>query len=691
MFFNGKYLCPNCFRELSSPGGCPHCGYRGGEVYPLALPEGTVLNGHYLLGRVLGQGGFGITYAAWDLAAGRKVAVKEFFPEYMATREESGRRVTPYSQSQEENYRFGMRQFLEEAGALSKFTLHPGIVSVYACFEENGTAYFTMEFLEGFTFKDYIAQRGGSVTWQDACNALLPVMDALEAVHQAGMVHRDVTPDNIFITREGQIKLLDFGAARYSLGDKSATLDVVLKHGFAPMEQYTAHGRRGPYTDIYALGACFYMALTGQIPPNALDRVNEDTLLPPEKLGAVLPGEASEAIMRALAVRAPQRQQTVSQLRQELLTPRPTTVTGGKTPKGLIIGLSAAVAVLAIALTAVLLFALPEKKAPEKEEPHISEKGEDTPASLPRLPEAEPEAPSAPGTPETVPEEPEEPPVEMGWLGGIYTGPVMDELPHGEGTLRWEQGSWEGTFAQGYPTGSGVFSTSDGEKISGNWNWGTVHFTHPRGMAASLRAGSYEGLLLDSIPNGYGTATFDLGGSYTGCFREGNPEGEGRYLRRDGSELTGRWTWVDRAEGSFYPEKKGTTTHYTGMMLDGSYQGFGCLEFDSCGSFYGEFYRGDPKGRGAYYYRCPETHVYLTGENWEFVYGDYRYENTYYGLKLDGTWQGFGIGILKSGNHYAGELLNDFRDGYGRVFLRNDIVDPNLCGIFRRGDFKRKA
>ena len=699
MKFNGMHICPNCFREQSFGGVCPHCGYQGEVRPPLALPEGTVLGGHYLLGRVLGQGGFGITYAAWDFSQNRKVAVKEYFPETFATRESATRRVTPLSHSHDENYRFGLQQFLKEAGALSQFTHIEEIVSVYACFEENGTAYFTMEFLEGITFKEYISRFGGRVPWQETCNVLFPVMTALDAVHQSGMVHRDVAPDNIFITQAGKIKLLDFGAARYSLGDKSATLDVVLKHGFAPMEQYTAHGRRGPYTDIYALGACFYMALTGQVPPNALDRVNEDTLVPPEQLGVSLPAEARNAILKALEVRSAQRQQTITQLRSELLSQKTVPINNSGTPgsKGLIRGLIAAVIVLALALAAVLIIPnldldsggrVAKPTEPRETEPKSTEprETESKPTEL-REPEQLPTVP-----PETLPEKPTEPPLlEMGWLGGIYVGQAGDgDIPQGEGKITWDCGSWEGNFDAGYPLGEGTFTTAEGEIIRGQWRWGTVTLTHARGMARSLRAGSYEGLLLDEIPNGYGKADFDLAGTYTGGFRSGNPKGLGAYRRRDGGELYGSWSWLDRQEGSFLPEKKGSTTYYTGMFLDGSYQGFGCLDFDSCGSFYGEFRRGEISGSGAYYYRCPETHVYLTGDNWEFVYGDYRYENTYYGMKLNGTWHGFGIGVLKSGNHYAGELLNDFRDGYGRVFLQNSTVDPNLCGIFREGGFVRK-
>lgn len=231
------------------------------EKYPLALTQGSVLAGQYVIEKVLGQGGFGITYKAVDHKTGQAVAVKEFFPDSMATRTQTT--VTAFSGERGESFAYGKACFLQEAETLAQFIGNENIVRVQSYFEENNTAYFVMDFVEGISFDAYIKERGGKISYEEAEKILVPVMDALAAVHSRGIIHRDVTPDNIYITKDGTVKLLDFGAARYSLGDKSRSLDVVLKHGFAPKEQYTRRGKQGAYTDVYTLGASFYFAVAG--------------------------------------------------------------------------------------------------------------------------------------------------------------------------------------------------------------------------------------------------------------------------------------------------------------------------------------------------------------------------------------------------------------------------------------------
>ena len=286
--------------------------------YPLALPAGSVLAGQYVIDKVLGQGGFGITYAATDHKTDTKVAVKEFFPESMATRTQSVS-VTPFSGDIGESFQYGKTCFLQEAETLAQFIGNENIVKIHCYFEENGTAYFVMDFVEGTSFDRYIKDKGGKISYEDTEKYLIPVMDALYAVHNKGIVHRDVTPDNIYITKDGVVKLLDFGAARYSLGDKSRSLDVVLKHGFAPKEQYTRRGRQGPFTDVYALGATFYFALTGKRPPDSIERLDEDNLVPPSTLGVSIPKSAEEAILRAMAVNPQGRFQTMQEFKNALL------------------------------------------------------------------------------------------------------------------------------------------------------------------------------------------------------------------------------------------------------------------------------------------------------------------------------------------------------------------------------------
>ena len=317
-----KRICYNCFRERNDSGtACPVCGYdpTGDEgKFPMALPHGTILAGKYITGRVLGQGGFGITYVAQDYKSKQLVAMKEYLPDTMAARG-ANHTVTAYTGSAGENFNYGKDCFLEEAKTLAEFIGNENIVRVYSYFEEYGTAYFAMEYIEGESFQDYIKSHGGKISWDETTKFLLPVMDALAAVHSKGIIHRDVTPDNIYITKDGVVKLLDFGAARYSLGDKSRSLDVVLKHGFAPKEQYTRHGRQGPYTDVYTVGASFYFALTGKKPPDAIDRIEEDNLMPPTSLGSSIPAAAEDAILKALNIQPQERFQTMSEFKAALL------------------------------------------------------------------------------------------------------------------------------------------------------------------------------------------------------------------------------------------------------------------------------------------------------------------------------------------------------------------------------------
>lgn len=306
-------LCYYCFKDKPELAPCPHCGYVAGmlkDKYPLALPEGTILSGRYIVGRVLGQGGFGITYVAQDWQTKQLVAIKEYFPDATATRTGS-RMVSSFSGEKGALFEYGKDRFADEAKAISRFINHPNIVTIYSFFEENNTAYYAMEYIQGENLLNYLNRRGKKISFGDARRILYPIMDALSAVHSVGLIHRDISPDNIFITKDNIPKLLDFGAARYSLGNKSNSLDVILKHGYAPKEQYTRHGIQGPYTDVYSLAATFYRAITGLTPPDSVERLDHDRLIPPEKLCRDIPHIASAALMQALSVYPKDRFQTM--------------------------------------------------------------------------------------------------------------------------------------------------------------------------------------------------------------------------------------------------------------------------------------------------------------------------------------------------------------------------------------------
>ena len=326
-----RNICYNCFKEKPEGGGpCPCCGFdleENAAKYPAALRAGTVLKGRYVIGRVLGQGGFGITYLAWDQSLEAKVAVKEYMPGEMAVRI-GGLGVQSRSAARREDFAYGKEWFQEEARILARFMGQPNIAGVTDYFDENGTSYFVMDYVEGISFKTYIANAGGKVSTEEALNVMIPVLRALTAVHGEGLIHRDVTPDNIYITKDGNVKLLDFGSARYSLGDKSKSLDVILKVGYAPKEQYIRRGRQGPYTDVYSCAACLYAAITGYLPPESLERLDHDTLVPPSEAGAEIPLYLERAILKGLAVQPEDRFQTAGEFLEALESQNVVELTG---------------------------------------------------------------------------------------------------------------------------------------------------------------------------------------------------------------------------------------------------------------------------------------------------------------------------------------------------------------------------
>lgn len=300
---------------------CPFCGYREGTpaAAPHYLKPGTVLAGKYLVGKGLGHGGFGTTYIARDQVLGIKLAIKEYLPQDCASRQPGTNLVVPYTGEGGKRFTDGLESFLQEARTLARFDGSPNIVGVRDFFTENGTAYLVMNYLEGITLKQYLVRSGGKpVPFDKMLGILLPVMDALRTVHAAGLLHRDISPDNIFLTTSGQVTLIDFGAARQSMNVQQS-MSVILKPGYAPEEQYRSRGHQGPWTDIYALGATMYRTLTGRIPPESLERQKQDCLVPPSRLGIRIPAYAEAAILRAMAVRAEDRFQTIDEFRAALL------------------------------------------------------------------------------------------------------------------------------------------------------------------------------------------------------------------------------------------------------------------------------------------------------------------------------------------------------------------------------------
>lgn len=679
--------CPNCFGEYNeSLDACPFCGYTPisqNDQYPLALAPGRILAGRYILGRVLGQGGFGITYLAWDVRDKVRVAIKEFFPDSLVMRQPDTTRVALLTGDREENFRFGKEQFLAEAKTLAQFVDNPNIVSVYSYFEENGTAYFAMEYVEGKSLKSYLKEKEGRLSWEETLQLLVPVMDALQAVHDKGIIHRDVKPDNIFITEDGHTKLLDFGSARYSLGDRSRSLDVVLTAGYAPKEQYARHSRQGPYTDVYSLAACFYACITGTVPTESVERTEDDDLPLPSARRAKLPAYAEDAILKGLSIKAENRWQTMADFKANLLSAAPDdntdvkdspsnthqTVTGNgdddnktknvvldregsvtqnnsvittgktsffnsikklKTPQ--IAGIIAAVLVICVfAGYMVIPF-----KATEKS---IQIDGKEV---------------------------------------GLYTGTVVAGKPSGEGRMEYTDGGvYDGSWEKGQRSGQGSMSYSNKNMYTGDW---MADVENGEGTMNYASGDVYKGDWLDGKRSGEGHMEYANGDVYEGGWLDDQRSGEGVLSAADGIRVyTGEWVedemegpvvltlsfnqeqgWVSTleatyengklvGEGVYTPVNGGAITAtweyvesmtmadgalYTGLLVDGLPYGYGSILYEDETSYTGEFSEGKRSGVGF----MDEGEDYYIGEWKNDVRNGYGYRHYFDGSVFEGSW-----------------------------------------------------
>ncbi len=307
---------------------CPHCGKRRSEYVtdPHHLTPGTLLNGKYEVGAVLGEGGFGITYIGRDRNLELRIAIKEYFPSGIVNRNNTASaEITASVGKAQEVFEKGKASFLEEARTLAKFSNLPNIVSVRDFFAENNTAYIVMEYLEGTNLKDYLTQKS-LMSFEQAFELLSPVMSALAKVHERGLIHRDISPANIMVLEDGTVKLLDFGAARDVSGADEKSLSVMLKPGYAPEEQYRSKGNQGPWTDVYALSATLYKIVTGITPDDAMNRIYRDELAKPSSVNGNITEEQEKVILKGMAVYQENRFQSVTELQlacQDSISHRP--------------------------------------------------------------------------------------------------------------------------------------------------------------------------------------------------------------------------------------------------------------------------------------------------------------------------------------------------------------------------------
>lgn len=356
MRINGQNVCIGCMKPLGLESGCSFCGMKQDDYNPIprCLLPGTKLADRYILGRVLGEGSFGITYIGWDQHMEIPVAVKEYFPSEMVSRDVicgKGNHVYLYENSRKGRYEDDLQKFLNEARCLSRFNDVKGIVSVLDFFYENNTAYIVMQYIDGVSVKQYVDENG-KIPAERVIESMEPVLLALEQVHQTGIVHRDISPDNIMIRKDGSLVLIDFGAARMRNMDHTKTMTVMFKRGFSPEEQYRYKGKWGAYTDVYSISATMYFMMTGTPPTDSVIRALGDELPSLVSMKELkLPVKQKKAVMKGMEVSAKNRWQSVGQMYAALYDEDhfPALSCGWKTKKTFVI-------CLFLAAAAILLF-----------------------------------------------------------------------------------------------------------------------------------------------------------------------------------------------------------------------------------------------------------------------------------------------------------------------------------------------
>ena len=322
------HLCLGCMSYLEdTEKECPNCGWiKTKDNSTLQLKIGCTLTNEnhtekYIIGKALGQGGFGITYLAWNINRREKVVIKEYFPAHLVSRERNSNNVRVLQKENETAFKNGTAGFLNEAYKMLDFTNDPNVVSVKNFFQANNTSYIVMEYLDGKTFKQMIENNGGRMNLPEVINILTPIAYVLERMHtpkkdmngrvlRKPLIHRDISPDNIMMTRDRNIKLLDFGSAR----NVGSDLSTIIKAGYSPPEQFlstSTHTKQGAWTDVYAFAATIYHAITGVIPQNSVERLAHDDLKPPSSFGIPIENFQEKALLKGLALNCNERYQTV--------------------------------------------------------------------------------------------------------------------------------------------------------------------------------------------------------------------------------------------------------------------------------------------------------------------------------------------------------------------------------------------
>lgn len=314
-------ICPNCFKNISSASICPNCHYDLINVkkYTGVLPEFTLLNNKYLIGRVLGRGGFGITYIALDTSRNTICAIKEYMPSEYSKRSGNTTNIEPFPDTKSRNvFSHGRDKFVEEARTLQKLRNNPIVVDILDFFPQNNTAYLVMEYLDGLDLRKRSKMSGGKLDVKFADQIFLTVASALMDIHRRNILHRDLSPENIIVTSNNRIKLIDFGAARNYVSLQNKGMSILLKPGFAPPEQYNTKGNQGPWSDVYSLCATYYSLVSGKQLVDALYRYRGTSQPSLKSLGCDVSQKVSDVIEKGLELDYKKRYKDFKELLDDL-------------------------------------------------------------------------------------------------------------------------------------------------------------------------------------------------------------------------------------------------------------------------------------------------------------------------------------------------------------------------------------
>ena len=388
MEIENRHLCIGCMSELNSDGICPSCQLVQKDYAPIprCLVPGTILENRYYLGKVIGEGAFGITYIGWDSRLAIPVAVKEYYPSDLVSRDlvrGTDTNVYFFEKEGQETYQQQLKQFLDEARNLSRFNQVNGIVAVRDFFYANNTAYIVMDYIEGCSLKSYVKEHGpfsGDKTLQ----LMKPVMEALSKVHAIGLIHRDISPDNILMNERGELILVDFGAARMRNSELTRSMTVVFKRGYSPEEQYRARGKQGPATDVYSICATMYFMMTGKAPEEAIQRLLEDKTVPLKQFSTGLSSVQIDAITKGMAVQAKDRYPSLQDLMQDLYENETGMTIGAKRNVNIVAVIVVIISIIAV-LVGIIYFGQQSgssQKADAKKEVQTASKDSDMDASI---------------------------------------------------------------------------------------------------------------------------------------------------------------------------------------------------------------------------------------------------------------------------------------------------------------------